>query len=302
MVKHKIIIGDARNMKKWVEDNSIHLIVTSPPYAHIKDYDVKGQIGFKQNYKDYIKELTKVWKECYRILEEGCRLCINIGDVYNTTDVLGRHKALPIHADFIKECEKVGFDYMGQIIWQKVGTVRPSGGASVMGSFPNPRNGIVEYDYEYIIIFKKLGKNNKFNFPENLKEILKEKKMTKPEWLKEVKSKSSIDIKGWRELFAGHWRFPGIRQKEHIAMFPDELPKRLIQMFSFAAVPELGFKGDTVLDPFLGSGTVTKVAKELNRNSIGIELNSDFLETIKQKAGIGQKTLNADHKFEIIKN
>ncbi len=303
MAHHKIIIGDSRNMKKWIPDESVHLIVTSPPYAHIKDYGVKGQIGFGSSFQEYINDLTKVWKECYRVLKPNCRLIINIGDVYNTTPVIGRHKALPIHAHFIIECEKLGFDYMGHITWQKVGTVRPSGGASVMGSFPHPRNGIVEYDYEYILIFKKLGKGNGLELSENIDELSKKRKISKYEWLKKVKEKSAMDIKEWRELFAGHWRFPGVRQVEHIAMFPEELPRRLIKMFSFSAVPELGFKGDVVLDPFLGSGTTTKVAKELNRNSIGIELNSKFLKTIKDKVGITQKTFDkAEHTFEIIKD
>ena len=305
MTHHKIIIGDARKLTKWIPKESIHLIVTSPPYAHIKDYGIKDQIGFGESIENYITELTKVWKECYKVLKPNCRLIINIGDVYNTTPVLGRHKALPIHAHFIIECEKIGFDYMGHITWQKVGTVRPSGGASVMGSFPYPRNGIVEYDYEYILIFKKLDgdKKNGIDFPKNLNDILKGKKISKLDWIRRVKDKSSMDIKEWRELFAGHWNFPGIRQKEHIAMFPEELPRRLIKMFSFAEVPEMGFKGDIVLDPFLGSGTTTKVAKDLGRNSIGVELNPDFLSVIKDKVGITQKTLdNKKCTFEIIKD
>jgi len=305
MAHHKIIIGDARNLTKWIPEESVHLIVTSPPYAHIKDYGIKGQIGFGNSFKEYIDELTKVWKECYKVLKPNCRLVINVGDVYNTTPVLGRHKALPIHAHFILECEKIGFDYMGHITWQKVGTVRPSGGANVMGSFPYPRNGIVEYDYEYILIFKKLSKNKKngLDFPENLKEILKQKRMTKHEWIKKVKEKSAMNIKEWRELLAGPWNFPGVKQIEHIAMFPDELPRRIIKMFSFAEVPELGFKGDVVLDPFLGSGTTMKVAKELGRNSIGIELNPNFLPIIKEKVGITQRTLdNKKHTFEIIRD
>lgn len=305
MTHHKIIVGDSRNLTKWIPNESVHLVVTSPPYAHIKDYGINGQIGFGESFEEYIKELTKVWKECYRVLKPNCRLIINIGDVYNTTPVLGRNKALPIHAHFIIECEKIGFDYMGHITWQKVGTVRPSGGANVMGSFPCPRNGIVEYDYEYILIFKKLDgdKKNGLDYPNNLNDILKNKKMSKAEWMKKVKSKSAMDIKEWRNLFAGHWNFPGIRQVEHIAMFPEELPRRLIKMFSFVEVPELGFKGDVVLDPFLGSGTTMKVARELGRNSIGVELNPEFLDVIKKKVGITQKTLNSDNAtFEIIKD
>jgi site-specific DNA-methyltransferase (adenine-specific) len=302
MTHHKIIIGDARNLIKWIPEESVQLIVTSPPYAHIKDYGIDNQIGFGDSYEEYIKELSKVWEQCYKVLRPGCRLIINVGDVYNTTPVLGRHKAMPIHADIIKECEKVGFDYMGQIIWQKKGTVRPNGGANVMGSFPHPRGGIVEYDYEYIIILKKLGKNG-IDFPQNIDKILKRHRLKENQWIKKVKERSALSLQEWREYFSGHWKFPGIRQNEHIAMFPEELPIRIIRMFSFKEVPEMGFKGDIVLDPFLGSGTTMKVAKELGRNSIGIELNPKFLNVIKKKAGVNQKTLdNENHTFEIIKD
>ena len=280
MCKYKRIIGDATNMKMWLPDNSVQLVVTSPPYAHIKDYGIENQIGFNSSFEKYIEDLNTVWKECYRVLESGCRLVINVGDVYNTRPVLGRYKVLPVQANLVLECEKIGFDYMGGIIWQKVGNVNPSGGASVMGSFPYPRNGIVEYDYEFVLIFKKPGKSRKLD--------------------KRIKDKSKLSLEDWRKCFTGHWKFPGTRQKEHIAMFPEELPARIIKMFSFAAAPELGFEGDWVLDPFLGSGTTMKVAKELRRNCIGIELNPEFLPVIKKKVGIEQRDLRGEDHFEII--
>jgi len=270
---HKIIIGDSRNMAE-VQDKSVHLVITSPPYWQIKDYGDKNQIGFNDSYKEYIKNLDKVWLECYRVLQPGCRLCANIGDQFARAVTYGRYKIIPIRTEIIKFCESIGFDYMGAIIWQKKTTMNTTGGASVMGSFPYPRNGIIEIDYEFILLFKKLGK-------------------VKNSVSKEIKEKSKLSKEEWRKYFTGHWNFAGEKQNGHIAMFPEELPKRLIKMFSFI--------GETVLDPFLGSGTTMKVAKDLKRNSIGCEINRNYLPIIKQKVGINKKSLfDEGHEFKII--
>jgi site-specific DNA-methyltransferase (adenine-specific) len=143
--------------------------------------------------------------------------------------------------------------YLGSIIWKKIPTTKTSGGASVMGSYGFPRNGYVSYNYEYIAIFKKKG--------------------NAPKPTPEIKMKAQIELYEWRELFNGIWNFKGARQVGHIAIFPDELPKRLMRMFTY--------EGDTVLDPFLGSGTTTRVALELGRNSIGYEIGfgSNLKET-----------------------
>jgi len=221
MVSAKIIIGDSRKMLE-VKDNSVDLVVTSPPYWHIKDYGVEGQIGYGQSLHEYLKNLYIVWKECFRILKPGTRLCINIGDQFLRSIIYGKYKIAPLHSEFITQCEKIGFDYMGSIIWQKKTTMNTTGGASVMGSYPYPPNGLVEIDYEFILIFKKPGKKT---------------------FSKEAKEKSKLTKEEWKEYFSGHWHFPGERQIDHEAMFPEELPKRLIKMFTFV--------GDTVLDPFL---------------------------------------------------
>lgn len=269
---HKIIIGDSRWMKE-VSDESVHLIVTSPPYWQLKDYGNEKQIGFNDTYEEYINNLNLVWNECHRILHKGCRLCINIGDQFARSVYYGRYKVIPIRTEIIKFCESVGFDYMGAIIWQKVTTCHTTGGATVMGSFPYPRNGIIKLDYEFVLIFKKYGNTPKVS--------------------KEIKEKSKLTQEEWNQYFSGHWTFPGKKQNKHLAMFPEELPRRLIKMFSFI--------GDTVLDPFLGSGTTSLVARKINRNSIGYEINEDFLPLIKEKLGIEQSTIFQDTSFEIIK-
>ncbi len=251
---HKIITGDSRQMKE-LSDNSVHLIITSPPYWQLKDYGTDNQIGYNDSYENYINNLNLVWQECYRVLQNGCRLCINIGDQFARSVYYGRYKIIPIRTEIIKFCETIGFDYMGAIIWQKSTTMNTTGGATIMGSFPYPRNGIIKLDYEFILIFKKIGEPQKVN--------------------KELKELSKLTKEEWNLYFQGHWNFNGVRQDGHIAMFPEELPKRLIKMFSFA--------GDTILDPFVGSGTTSLAAKNLNRNSVGYEINPKFMDIIKQK-------------------
>lgn len=254
MTYHKIVFGDSRCLNE-VKDKSMHLIITSPPYWQLKDYGSPDQIGFNDSYEDYINNLNLVWQECYRVLADGCRLCINIGDQFARSVYYGRYKVIPIRTEIIRFCESLGMDYMGAIIWQKTTTMNTSGGGAIMGSFPYPRNGILKMDYEFILIFKKLGKA--------------------PQPTPEQKKKSEISKDEWNQYFSSHWNFSGVRQTEHIAMFPEELPKRLIKMFSFA--------GENILDPFAGSGTTSLAAKHLGRNSISYEINSSFEPIIRSK-------------------
>jgi site-specific DNA-methyltransferase (adenine-specific) len=245
-------------------DNSVHLVITSPPYWQLKDYGTDNQIGFHDSYENYINNLNLVWKECYRTLHNGCRLCVNIGDQFARAVYYGRYKVIPIREEIIKFCENIGFDYMGAIIWQKVTTSNTTGGGVQMGSYPYPRNGILKLDYEFILIFKKLGES--------------------PKPTKEQKELSKMTAEEWNTFFAGHWNFAGARQSGHIAMFPEELPRRLIKMFSFV--------GETVLDPFAGSGTTALAAKNTDRNSVGYEINPEFIPIIKDKLEVHQKDLN----------
>lgn len=252
--KHRIIFGDARSMSK-INNETVHLVVTSPPYWQLKDYESRDQIGFDHNYEDYINNLNLAWMECHRVLYPGCRLCVNIGDQFARSVYYGRYKVIPIRTEITRFCETIGFDFMGSIIWQKVTTCNTTGGATIMGSFPYPRNGIVKIDYEFILLFKKHG--------------------TAPKVTKECKEQAKMTTEEWNTYFQGHWTFPGERQKGHLAMFPEELPRRLIRMFSFP--------GETVLDPFLGSGTSTLAAMKNGRHSLGYEISSAFEKTIRRR-------------------
>ncbi|NLW83131.1 MAG: site-specific DNA-methyltransferase [Phycisphaerae bacterium] len=266
--KHNIICGDAREMSH-VSDRSVQLIVTSPPYWQLKDYGSENQIGFNDTYEEYINNLNLVWKECHRALEDGCRLCVNIGDQFARSVYYGRYKIIPIRTEIIKFCETIGFDYMGAIIWQKVTTCNTTGGATIMGSFPYPRNGILKLDYEFILLFKKPGKSKPVSHP--------------------IKEASRMTTEEWNTFFSGHWNFAGEKQDKHLAMFPEELPSRLIRMFTFV--------GDTVLDPFLGSGTTTLAAKHLDRNSVGYEINESFIPLIRKKVGAEKECFFDDMEF-----
>lgn len=269
MTEHKIIFGDSRSLNQ-IKDKSVQLIVTSPPYWQLKDYGSGDQIGFNDSYEEYINNLNLVWRECDRVLSDGCKLCINIGDQFARSVYYGRYKVIPIRTEIIRFCESLGMDYMGAIIWQKSTTMNTSGGGAIMGSFPYPRNGILKLDYEFILLFKKLGK------------------APKPSTAQKAMSAMSKDE--WNQYFSSHWNFNGVKQTGHIAMFPEELPKRLIKMFSFA--------GETVLDPFSGSGTTSLAAKHLGRNSIGYEINKEFEPIIRKK--LLSSSLSPDEEANVV--
>lgn len=250
----RVVIGDARDMG-WLGDGSVHLVVTSPPYWQIKDYGHDDQLGNGQSFENYINDLNLVWQECGRVLVPGGKLCINIGDQFVSAAEYGRFKVMPIHAEIIKFCETVGLDFLGSIIWRKITNTATSGGGSLMGSFPHPRSGVVKMNYEYILLFRRPGAT--------------------PAPSVESKKASALPIDDWKKFFTADWTFGGERQIGHIAMFPPELPERLIRMFSFP--------GETVLDPFLGSGTTAAVANRLGRSAVGVEINDEFLDLIQNK-------------------
>lgn len=269
---HRLILGDARELS-MIDDKSVQLVVTSPPYWQIKDYGAEEQIGYHQTFAEYIDSLNLVWMECDRVLSEGCRMCINVGDQFARSVVYGRYKVISIQAQIIRFCEAIGMDYMGTIIWKKVTTTRTTGGASIMGSFPFPRNGMVKINYEHILLFRKPGKPSK------------------PSATAKERSKMSTDE--WNEYFAGIWAIPGARQNGHVAMFPEEIPRRLIRMYSFW--------GETVFDPFAGSGTTLAVAAQLGRNSIGYEIDPAYQELVQNRfdrMGASLLTAGQAEKFD----
>jgi len=255
--EHNIYFGDSRKLNK-IDCESIRLIITSPPYWQLGgNHGPENRIGRSNSYEEYINSLNLVWTECYRVLSGGCRMCVNIGYQFARSAYYGRYKVIPVRDEIIRYCEALGFDYMGAVIWRTTGSA--AGEASIIGSYLYPRNGIIKLDYEYILIFKKLG-----NPPDVSDEIKEASKLTKEEW---------------KKYFYGHWNFPGAKKSVLPPPFPEELPKRLIKMFSF--------KGETIFDPFLGSGTTSLAALKLERNSAGYELNKDYKDIIYEKINDG---------------
>jgi len=260
--KQHLIVGDARRMPE-LDDDSVHLVVTSPPYWQLKDYGREGQIGFHQDLEHYHDALGEVWSECARVLHPGCRLCINIGDQFARKEIYGRYKVVPLHAEIIRRAEELRLDFMGSVIWQKVTTCNSSGGGALMGSYPHPRNGVVKLDYEHVLLFKKPGKA--------------------PAVSAATKESARMGLEEWKTWFNGHWQFPGARGRSHLAPFPVELPRRLIRMFSFP--------GERVLDPFVGSGTTLVAAAELDREGIGVEIDEDAVPIIRERLAGGDGDL-----------
>lgn len=269
MTSHKIIIADCRNMRE-VEDEEVQLMITSPPYFNAP-FDYKGFFG---SYKEFLDLMRDVAKEVFRVLDDGRIACVNCDDM------LVDGEKFPIIADITKIFINTGFRYRDRITWKKPeGYIRISRRSGVLLQNPYPMYFYPDNLIESILIFQK----GKFNYK---KVNLDKKKISK------------IDINEFQEekWFLALWEMtnvlPNSKLEKAIAAFPDELPYRIIKLFSFV--------GDTVLDPFLGSGTTMKVARELGRNSIGYEIDKDLLKIIKKKTGFVQKRIIDDDVLEIV--
>lgn len=268
---HKIIFGNCMSMEE-LSNESIHLIVTSPPYFNAPfDYQ-----GLFTNYEKYLNVLSRFSKEAYRVLQDGRIFALNIDDM------LVDGVKYPIVADAIKIMQNAGFRYRDKIIWKKPdGYLRISKRSGVLLQNPYPMYYYPDNLLESIIIFQK----GKFNYRSKSKEIRE---------LSKVDKKEFQDNNWYKTLWEITNVLPGSYLEKNIAAFPDELPYRIIKLFSYV--------GETVLDPFAGSGTTLKVARRLKRNSVGYEIIRDLEQTIKKKVGFdGQLSItNKDDAFEII--
>ncbi len=246
---HRLINGDARNLS-FLSDESVHLVVTSPPYWNLKQYkENPDQLGHIEDYEAFLAELEKVWRHVFRILVPGGRLVCVVGDVCVARRDFGRHLVFPLHADICVICRRIGFDNLNPIIWHKIANAsyEVSNGSKFLGK-PYEPNAIIKNDMEFILMQRKPGGYRK---PSNSQ--------------REASKISKDEFARW---FQQIWNIPGASTKHHPAPFPMEVAIRLIRMFSFM--------GDTVIDPFCGSGTTMVAAMRTGRNSVGVEIEPEY--------------------------
>lgn len=255
---YQLKLGDARHLD-WLADESVHLVVTSPPYWTLKEYnDHPKQLGAINDYEAFMDELDRVWKHCFRALATGGRLVCVVGDVcIPRRKNRGRHMVVPLHADISVRCRQIGFDYLTPIYWHKIANAHyeVENGSSFLGK-PYEPNAIIKNDAEYILMFRKPG-----GYRQPTAEQRRLSRLSKEEhsrWFRQI----------WADV-------PGASTRNHPAPFPEELAYRLVRMFSFA--------GDTVLDPFLGTGTTVVAALRAARNAIGVECDAEYFTRAKKR-------------------
>ncbi|WP_275739059.1 site-specific DNA-methyltransferase [Halorhabdus sp. SVX81] len=257
---HELHLGDARDLS-MVADESVELVVTSPPYFDIKDYENgtggEDQLGDLESYEQFNAEIDKVWKQAYDKLVPGGRMCVVVGDVLRSRSDYGRHRVLPLHATIQEHCTDIGFDNLAPIIWYKIGnaSLESGGNARFLGK-PYEPGAVIKNDIEYILLFRKPGG---YRSPSTAERIL-----------------SLIEADRHQTMFRQLWDdIKGERQTDHPAPFPAELAERLVRMFSFV--------GDTVLDPFAGSGSTAVGASRCGRDSISVELEEEYFDVAKDR-------------------
>ena len=255
---HSIYRGDARDMP-GLEPHSVHLVLTSPPYWTLKEYrDSEGQLGHVEDYDQFLQELDKVWKQCFQALVPGGRMICVVGDVcLSRKENGGRHTVVPLHSSIQEHCRKLGFDNLAPIIWHKISnaTYEVEGGSTFLGK-PYEPNAVIKNDIEFILIERKPGG---YRSPDIYTKVL-----------------SLISTENHKKWFQQIWSgVTGASTKQHPAPYPLELAERLVRMFSFV--------GDTVLDPFMGTGTTTVAAAKWGRNSIGFEIDRHYYKLAQKR-------------------
>jgi len=250
---HKLHRGDARQMKA-IQPESVHLVLTSPPYWTLKQYrKCPGQLGHIADYHKFLGELDRVWEACYEALVPGGRLICVVGDVcIARRKNQGRHTVVPLHASIQERCRAIGFDNLAPIIWHKIANAvyEVENGSSFLGK-PYEPNAVIKNDIEFILMERKPGGYRQPSQAARILSVIPEDKHRS--WFQQV----------WTGL-------TGASTRHHPAPFPLELAERLIRMFSFV--------GDTVLDPFMGSGTTNVAAAAWGRNSIGYEIDERYFK------------------------
>ena len=272
--RHDLFCMDSRRMQR-IHDESVHLAVTSPPYWTLKEYrENEGQLGHIEDYSEFLQGLDEVWKHCYRVLVPGGRLVCVVGDVcLSRRKNEGRHTVVPLHSSIQVNCRKIGFDNLAPIFWHKISNAsyEVENGSSFLGK-PYEPNAVIKNDVEFILMLRKHGG---YRSPSVATRVL-----------------SVISTENYQRWFQQIWTgLTGASTRAHPAPYPLELAERLIRMFSFV--------GDTVLDPFLGTGTTSLAAAKWGRNSIGIEVDPQYFELAEQRLAREAATLFGTPRIEV---
>lgn len=270
--KHRLVQGDARHLD-FLDDESVHLVLTSPPYWTLKEYvGSDGQLGDVADYEEFISELGRVWRQCHRVLVPGGRLIVVVGDVCLSRKLHGRHAVIPLHASIQESCRGVGFDNLAPIIWHKIANAKyeVGGGGGFLGK-PYEPNGVIKNDIEFILMQRKGGGYRKPSIQSRLLSVIAESDHR--EWYRQI------------------WSIGGASTKDHPAPYPLQLAERLVRMFSFV--------GDTVVDPFVGTGTTMLASAGWGRNSVGVEIEPSYVKfaTRRLQRELAQVTTKA--QFEV---
>lgn len=252
---HDLHRADARRRLAELASDSVHLVITSPPYWTLKQYrQSEGQLGFIADYERFLSELDKIWQDCQRVLVPGGRLIVVVGDVcLSRRNNGGRHMVMPLHASIQEHCRAIGFDNLAPIFWYKIANAKhevENGSSGFLGK-PYEPNAVVKNDVEYILMQRKHGGYRKPSVSTRILSVISAANHQR--WFQQI----------WTDV-------AGASTKNHPAPFPLELATRLVRMFSFV--------GDTVLDPFLGTGTTSLAAALAGRNSIGIEVDEHYFD------------------------
>ena len=250
--KHYLYLQDSRTIN--LAGNSVHLVLTSPPYWTLKEYNEGDhQLGYVDDYETFLRELDKVWRRCFKALVPGGRLICVVGDVcLSRRKNNGEHTVVPLHASIQEHCRKIGFTNLAPIIWYKIANANyEAGGGSTFLGKPYEPNSVIKNDIEFILMERKRGGYRKPTLEERLLSVI-----------------SYDNHQQWfQQIWSG---VTGVSTRHHPAPYPIELAERLVRMFSFV--------GDTVLDPFIGTGTTSVAAAKWGRNSIGVEVDPEYFE------------------------
>ena len=272
---HRLVQHDARDLG-FLRDASVHLVVTSPPYWTLKKYrHHEQQLGDLDDYETFLAELDKVWRHCYRVLVPGGRLVCVVGDVcLSRRKNKGRHTVVPLHASIQEHCRTIGYDNLAPIIWHKIANAvyeATGNGGGFLGK-PFEPNAVIKNDIEFILMERKPGG---YRSPSLATRVL-----------------SVISAENHRQWFQAIWTgVTGASTRQHPAPYPEELAERLVRMFSFV--------GDSVLDPFAGTGTTTVAAAKWGRNSIGVEIDPHYCELAERRIRQATESLFSSAHVEV---